>query len=212
MTAGSSPTGWSSPSSDRTGSPIMRRRRPLPAIGEGPTHGMSGRGGRPARNGILPRPWQRRGGGARGRTGAPCHDSAHSTAESPTHCRKTSRSDRSGSRKSRAYRGLRSPGAPGPIATPSGVGPEGRTRPNYQHRKALLDLAGSMGLGHLFIGRSSWTTVTSRGSPGASGTHSTGGCELPLRPRPEGTAATSPPSRRNLTPPGLRAKKGAACA
>ena len=26
----------------------------------------------------------------------------------------------------------------------------GRTRPNYQHRRALLKLADSMGLGHLF--------------------------------------------------------------
>ena len=28
----------------------------------------------------------------------------------------------------------------------------GRTRPNYQHRKALVELAESMGLGHLFTG------------------------------------------------------------
>ena len=27
---------------------------------------------------------------------------------------------------------------------------EGRTRPNYQHRKALLELADSLGLAHLF--------------------------------------------------------------
>ena len=27
---------------------------------------------------------------------------------------------------------------------------EGKVRPNYQHRKALLELADSMGLGHLF--------------------------------------------------------------
>ena len=27
---------------------------------------------------------------------------------------------------------------------------EGRARPNYQHRKALLELADSMGLAHLF--------------------------------------------------------------
>ena len=27
---------------------------------------------------------------------------------------------------------------------------EGRGRPNYQHRKALLELADSLGLGHLF--------------------------------------------------------------
>ena len=27
---------------------------------------------------------------------------------------------------------------------------EGRTRPNYQHRRALFELAGSMGLGPLF--------------------------------------------------------------
>ena len=27
---------------------------------------------------------------------------------------------------------------------------EGRARPNYQHRKALMELAGSLGLGHLF--------------------------------------------------------------
>ena len=29
----------------------------------------------------------------------------------------------------------------------------GRTRPNYQHRKALVELAESMGLGSLFIDR-----------------------------------------------------------
>ena len=29
---------------------------------------------------------------------------------------------------------------------------EGRARPNYQHRKALMELAGSMGLRHLFTG------------------------------------------------------------
>ena len=29
---------------------------------------------------------------------------------------------------------------------------EGRVRPNYQHRKALLELAHSLGLGHLFTG------------------------------------------------------------
>ena len=29
---------------------------------------------------------------------------------------------------------------------------EGRTRPNYQHRRALLELAESMGLGHIFTG------------------------------------------------------------
>ena len=29
---------------------------------------------------------------------------------------------------------------------------EGRTRPNYHHRRALLKLAESMGLGHLLIG------------------------------------------------------------
>ena len=27
---------------------------------------------------------------------------------------------------------------------------EGRVRPNYQHRKALMELAESLGLGHLF--------------------------------------------------------------
>ena len=27
---------------------------------------------------------------------------------------------------------------------------EGRARPNYQHRKALMELADSLGLGHLF--------------------------------------------------------------
>ena len=27
---------------------------------------------------------------------------------------------------------------------------EGRVRPNYQHKKALLELVDSMGLGHLF--------------------------------------------------------------
>ena len=32
----------------------MRHRRPLPAIGEVPIQGVSGWGGRPARNGILP--------------------------------------------------------------------------------------------------------------------------------------------------------------
>ena len=32
----------------------MRHRRPLPAIGEVPIQGLSGWGGRPARNGILP--------------------------------------------------------------------------------------------------------------------------------------------------------------
>ena len=28
---------------------------------------------------------------------------------------------------------------------------EGRVRPNYQHRKVLMELAESLGLGHLFI-------------------------------------------------------------
>ena len=31
---------------------------------------------------------------------------------------------------------------------------EGKARPNLQHRKALMDLADSMGLGHLFAGMS----------------------------------------------------------
>ena len=30
---------------------------------------------------------------------------------------------------------------------------EGRARPNYQHRKALMELADSLGLGHLFTDR-----------------------------------------------------------
>lgn len=28
----------------------------------------------------------------------------------------------------------------------------GRSRPNYQHRRALMELADSMGLGHIFAG------------------------------------------------------------
>ena len=28
----------------------------------------------------------------------------------------------------------------------------GRSRPNYQHRRALMELADSMGLGHIFTG------------------------------------------------------------
>ena len=50
----------------------------------------------------------------------PCLDSAHTTAEEPTSSPTTSRSGSSGSRKSRACRGLRSPAAWRPIATPYG--------------------------------------------------------------------------------------------
>ena len=54
------------------------------------------------------------------------------------------------SRRSRACRGRRSPAASEPYRHTVWRGAEGRARPNYQHRKALLELADSLGLAHLF--------------------------------------------------------------
>ena len=79
-----------------------------------------------------------------------CLDSAHTTAEEPTSSPTTSRSGSSGSRKSRACRGRRLPAALGPIAPPYGAGLKPGSGPTCQHRKALVKLADSLGLGHLF--------------------------------------------------------------
>ena len=111
---------------------------------------MSGRGGRPARNGILPRPWQRRDGEARGRTGAPCHDSAHGTSrityvlpdDFPQRLERFQ--EESGLSWLEIARRI------GTYRHTVWRWKEGRVRPNYQHRKALLELTDSMGLGHLF--------------------------------------------------------------
>ena len=56
----------------------------------------------------------------------------------------------SSSRKNRACRGRRLPAALGPIAPPYGAGLKPGSGPTCQHRKALVKLADSLGLGHLF--------------------------------------------------------------
>ena len=118
MTAESSPTGWSSPSSDRAGSPMFVAAGLFQQLEKFRHTGCPGGAVAPPGTGCSPGPWQRRDGGARGRTGAPCHDSAHGTAESPTPNPMTFRSASNGSRRSRACR-RRLPAASEPIATPS---------------------------------------------------------------------------------------------
>ena len=52
--------------------------------------------------------------------------------------------------QSRGCRGRRSPASWEPFAHTVWLWKEGRARPNYQHRKALLELADRLGLAHLF--------------------------------------------------------------
>ena len=59
----------------------------------------------------------------------------------------TSRSGSSGSRKRRAWRGLCPPATMETNRHTVWRGAEGRVRPNCQHRKALVELCDSLGLG-----------------------------------------------------------------
>ena len=80
-----------------------------------------------------------------------CLDSVHTTAEECTTSPTTSRSGSCGSRRSRTFRGRRSPAASGPIATPFGVGLKAGSDPTASTGgRWQLELAESLGLGSIF--------------------------------------------------------------